>query len=272
MMPILTRFSVAALAAAALPCVLSAQTSPERNVPPLPAQTTVVDDVVVPVPREIFGTLDRFRHSNWRAVLRPDLAKVRPRPDQVGIALQLGVVIAEGFVAAEAEDVDEVKQIGRTVLRLARGLGVGKWAIRRNRSIVEHADKGDWAAVRLEWDGVLPDVQVGMKELKSEQLPQLVSFGGWIRGTEVLSALILQNYTATDAALLRQPGLGAQLAKQLERMAPEIRNQPQVARIRSGLERVRKVLATPGSPMSREQATEMGAIAAELRKEISQRR
>jgi len=269
MMPIPSRLSLAALAVAALPCLVGAQPSPEPTVPPLPSQTTVVEDVVVPVPREIFGTLERFRHSNWRAVQRPELAKMRPRADQAGIALQLGVAIAEGFVAVEGEDVDEVKQLGRAVLTLARGLGVGQWALRRSSSIVEHAEKGDWAAVRGEWDGVLPDVQEGMKELKSEQLAQLVSLGGWVRGTEVLSSLILQNYSDTDAVLLRQPAVVEQLGKQLERMSPEIRNQPQVSRIRKGLERVRAVLAGPDAQMSREKATEAGGIATALLKEIS---
>jgi hypothetical protein len=49
--------------------------------------------------------------------------------------------------------------------------------------------------VRKEWDGVLPDVQQGMNELQSEQLAQLVSLGGWLRGTEALTALVLQNYS-----------------------------------------------------------------------------
>ena len=272
MMPILTRLRLAAFAAAAIPWLVSAQPSPDPTVLPLPAQTTVVEDVVVPVPREIFATLDRFRHSNWRAVQRPELAKVRPRTDQAGIALQLGVAIAEGFVAVEAEDVDEVKQLGRVVLTLARGLGVEKWALRRSSSIVEHAEKGDWIAVREEWDGVLPDVQEGMKALKSEQLAQLVSLGGWVRGAEALSALILQNYSDTDAVLLRQPAVVEQLAKQMERLPPEIRKEPQVKRIRDGLERVRAMPAASDAQVSREQATEMGAIAAGILKELSKRK
>ena len=49
---------------------------------------------------------------------------------------------------------------------------------------MEHADKNEWAAARKEWDGVLSDLEAGMIELKSEHLSQLVSLGGWLRGTE----------------------------------------------------------------------------------------
>lgn len=45
------------------------------------------------------------------------------------------------------------------------------------------------------------------KQLKSEQLSQLVSLGGWLRGTRALTALILQRYSPKGAELLRQPAL-----------------------------------------------------------------
>ena len=194
------KISIYLLALATLTSLLVAQTPPDTGVKQFPPQSTAIGDVLVPVPSEIFNTLDKFAHSNWRAVQRPELAQWRPHGEQTEIALLLGVVIAEGFIAVEAEDAAEVKSIGRAVLALARGLGVERAALRRSRSIVEHAEKGDWPAVRKEWDGVLPDVQQGMKELKSEQHAQLVSLGGWLRGTEVLTALVLKNYSLEDRA------------------------------------------------------------------------
>ena len=175
------KISIYILALATLTCLLVAQSPPNTGVKQLPPQSTAIEDVLVPVPREIFATLDKFAHSNWRAVQRPELAQWRPHGDQTEIALLLGVVIAEGFIAVEATDAAEVKSVGRAVLTLARGLGVERAALKRSRSIVEHAEKSDWPAVRKEWDGVLPDVQQGMNELESEPLAQLVSLGGWLR-------------------------------------------------------------------------------------------
>ena len=110
----------------ALPFLLLAQSSPSTVVRQLPPQSTAIKGVLVPVPREIFDTLDKFAHSNWHAVQRPELAERRPRGDQADTALLLGVVIAEGFIAVEAEDAAEVKSVGRAVIKLARGLGVEK--------------------------------------------------------------------------------------------------------------------------------------------------
>ncbi len=140
-----------------------AQTSSGQN-SQLSPQARLVHGIAVPVPKEIFRSLDQFRNANWRAVKRPEVARWKSHGDQAQIATLLGVVIAEGFIAVEAEDATEVKDLGRTVLALARGLGVEERALRRSRSIMELADEGEWAAARREWDGVLSDIQSGMIE------------------------------------------------------------------------------------------------------------
>jgi len=90
----------------------------------LPRQSKPISDVVVPIPREVFGTLDKFANSNWRTVQRSALGHAKAKGDQTQIALLLGVVIAEGFIAVEAEDSAAVKDIGTAALALARALGV----------------------------------------------------------------------------------------------------------------------------------------------------
>jgi hypothetical protein len=254
---------------ATLTSLLVAQPSPTPGVKQLPSQSTIVDGVLVPVPRKIFNTLDKFRNSNWRAVQRPELAGRKPPGDQAENALLLGAVIAEGFTAVEAEDAAEAKNLGRAVLKLARGLGVEKAALRRSRSIVEHAERGDWPAVRKEWDGVLPDVQQGMKQLKSEQLAQLVSLGGWLRGTEALTALVLQNYSDQDAQLLRQPALFDYFEKQLAGMSGDLRTDPIVVRMGEGIRKVRRVVASGDVPISLPKVKEISTVSEELLKGLS---
>jgi hypothetical protein len=255
-----------------LAALLVAQTPPPTGVQSLPSQSTTIDDVLVPVPSEIFATLDKFAHSNWRAVQRPELAQWKPHGDQAAIALLLGAVIAEGFVAVEAEDAAEVKSVGRAVLALARGLGVERTALRRSRSIIEHAERGDWPAVRKEWDGVLPDVERAMKELKSEQLAQLVSLGGWLRGTQILSALVLQNYSRENAALLRQPALLDHFEKQFATMRAEMRTKPIPVKMGQGIQRIRTLLASDDGPIRKQMVEEIANVAEELLKSLSSKR
>jgi hypothetical protein len=240
-----------------------ARTASEQN-SQLPSQAKQVEDVVVPMPREIFRSLDEFRGANWHVVQRREIAGWKSRGDQVQIAILLGVEIAEGFIAVEAEDDAEVKNIGNTVLKLARGLGVEKSALRRSRSIMEYADKNEWIAARNEWDGVFSDLQSGMIEIKSKELAQLVSVGGWLRGTEALCALVLANYSPERAELIRQPLLLDRLEKQLLGMNPEIRTHPMVARLSEGIQRMRVLTSNEKGPLAQKTVREIDAICKEL--------
>jgi hypothetical protein len=230
----------------------------------LPSQAKPVEGVLVPVPKEIFHSLDEFRSANWRAVQRPEVARWKSHGDQAQIAVLLGVEIAEGFIAVEAEDAAEVKNIGNAVLALARALGVEKSALRRSRSIMEYAGKNDWAAVRKEWDGVFSDLENGMIEIKSEQLAQLVSLGGWLRGAEGLCVLVLQDYAPERAELIRQPMMLDHLEKQLLGMNTEIKSRPMVARMLEGIRRIRVLIQNENGPPTEKTVREIDGICEKL--------
>jgi len=248
---------------AALATSTLAQTPPEQN-SPLPSQAKQVHGVAVPVPKEIFRSLDQFREANWIAVKRPEVARWKSHGDQAQIATLLGVVIAEGFIAMEAKDSGEVKNLGHSVLSLAGGLGIRDRALRRSRGIIEFADKDEWSEARTEWDGVLSDLESGMIEVKSEDLAQLVSLGGWLRGTEALSALILQNYSPERSNLIRQPELINYLEKQLRSMSGDIQGRPVVKKLLDGIGRIRSLVESENGPPSEETVRKVHDVCAEL--------
>jgi hypothetical protein len=175
-----------------------------------------VDDVVVPVPSEVFNVLDKLGSPNWNAEMRDNLGK--NSGDRAQVALLLGTVIADGFIAVEAENAERVKDIGQEVLTLADAINVRKAVIARSKSITEKADAKNWSAVRSELDGALQDVKGAMEELGDEDLAQLVSLGGWIRGTEVLTSIVGKNYTLDGAQLLCQPELVNYFSRRVDAM------------------------------------------------------
>src|SRR5580765_6114136 len=166
-------------------CAHGAQAPKHVNINQL---STKVEDVVVPLPNEIFGALNKLGTVNWKEHVRSDKGPnftERPR-----IALLLGAVIADGFIAVQAEDAPAVKDIGQRVLALAKGIGVGKSITPHAKAIIEAADKRNWENVRQELDRTQNSVQQAMNEVHDEKLSQLVSLGGWLRGTQVLTAVV----------------------------------------------------------------------------------
>src|SRR5712692_7317081 len=151
------------------PCAQGARTPQHIDIKQL---SKTVEDVVVPLPNEIFGALNKLGAVNWKEHVRSDKGTnftERPR-----IALLLGTVIADGFVAVQAEDAAAVKEIGQRVLALAKGIGVGNSITPHAKAIIEAADKRNWENVRQELDRTQNSVQQAMNEVHDEKLSQLV--------------------------------------------------------------------------------------------------
>ena len=256
---------------AALP--LDAAPPAKIDVSRLPQQTRVIGDVIVPVPSEIFGILDKLQNKpRWAEVLRPmkGVAKASGEPTQV--AFYLGTVIAEGFVAVEAEDSDQVQKIGRSVLNLSKSLGVHKAVEKRANAIIEAGDKKDWKQVRKELDRALSEVREAMAELGSEQLSQLVSLGGWLRGTEALCEVVNNFYSRDGADLLHQPVLLDYFGQQLDGLKARYRKGALIPKIQTGLKDIRPLIGlTDGAEISAKSVREVGAITAGLVKAIQSR-
>jgi hypothetical protein len=260
-----------ALALVALPVSLLAADPPAHiDVSKLPSQAKMIDEVVVPVPSEIFGVLDKLGKPNWTAVQRPVSGVVQPLGDSPQIALMLGAVIAEGFIAVEAEDAAQVKQVGKSVLNLATPLGVGAEVKKRAQAITDSADKKDWADVRKELDGALDDVKKAMAKLNSEALSQLVSLGGWIRGTEALTAVVGKSYTKDGAELLHQPVLLDYFEKRLAGLKPKYKINPLINRVQKGVLEIRPLIGlTDDVEISEKSVGEINKITSDLIKSIN---
>jgi hypothetical protein len=103
-----------------------------------------------------------------------------------------------------------------------------------------------------------------MIEIKSQELAQLVSFGGWLRGTEALSALVLQNYSPERSNLIRQPALIDYLEEQLHAMSSDIRARPIVVKLLDGTHTIRTLVESENGPLSEETVRKVHGVCAEL--------
>jgi len=219
-------------------CIYAAQAPQRIDVSKMSKQ---VENVVVPLPNEIFGALNKLGSVNWREYVRTEKSNnctERPR-----VALLLGTVIADGFISVQAEDAPAVKEIGQRVLFLAKQIGVGNSITPHAKAITEAADKRKWEEVRQELDRTQSSVQAAMNEVQDQKLSQLVSLGGWLRGTQVLTSVVTKRYSPDGAELLHQPDLLVHFQTQLQGM-PEY-NLPIIRDIQNGLGQVKPLVDAP---------------------------
>lgn len=257
-----------ALACLSIP-ILAQQPAQKIDVSKLPSQTRVVEDVIVPVPSEIFSVLDKLGKPNWTAVQRPIKGvaqSIGARPQQ---ALYLGTVIAEGFIAVEAQDAEEVKNIGRSVINLSNALGVQKAVVKRANAIVNQAEKSNWPGVRQELDGALNEVKDALNQLKSPELAHLVALGGWVRGTEALCQVVDRDYSADGADLLHQPALLNHFKARLSDLPPRMKKEALISKSQEALKKISPVMGSQeGTEIKKETVAEAGAVSSDLVKAI----
>lgn len=228
----------------------------------------VVHDVVVPNPSEIFAVLDKLGRPNWQEVLRKSNNPIVPIGDSEQQSLLLGTVIAEGFVAVEAEHPEQVKTIGKSVLSLSKAIGVRARVEQRSNAIKEAAEKKDWRQARAELDKAQADVKEAMTSMDSVELSQLVSLGGWVRGTEALTEVVGRDYTKDGAELLHQPVLVESFEKRIAAMPAKRQRHPLVVQASKALAEIKPLMGTGSAEISKKTVGEINAIAAALTKAI----
>ena len=226
----------------------------------------VIDEVIVPVPSEIFTVLDKLGDPDWKAEV-----STTPNPnfsERTDVALLLGATVADGFIAVQAEDKTSVTDVGRNVLSLAQALGVKDDVIRHCQAIDDAANTAKWDVVRQELDATQATVRAKMQQMQDGALAECISVGGWLRGTQVITAVIGKQWTAERAELLYQPDLAEYFNDALEEMLVKAKNPAKLKDIADGLSRIRELMDNGGGDITSAAVTEMNTVTAGLVKKI----
>src|SRR5207253_4286355 len=142
--------------------------------------------------------------------------------------LNLGGLIADGFIAVEAKDGQQVKNIGADIIKLAKALGVSEKLLGRGSSINEFAEHNEWDTLQEELEATQNEVKSAMQSHADQDLVILVTLGGWIRGTQVVTGAIAKNYSEPAAKVLCEPELIHFMQSKLNAISPELRQEPLV--------------------------------------------
>src|SRR5213595_2464841 len=201
------------------------------------------DSISIPTPGELFAALGKTGKINWSAQYRGPIPMTYSNRAQ--IALNLGGLIADGFIAVEAKDSQQGKNIGSDIIRLAKALGVSENLLKRGNSINEFAENNEWDTLQEELEATQNEVKSSMQSHSDQDLVILVSLGGWVRGTQVVSSAIMQNYDERSAKVLRQPALVALIQSKISEISPQLRGEPLVKNVSQQLTGIEKLVSFP---------------------------
>ncbi|MBA3832340.1 MAG: hypothetical protein H0X34_10710 [Chthoniobacterales bacterium] len=260
------------LASEALPAT-SARTSassPASLSPNEMSQAIKTDAITIPTPGETFAALGKPTKPDWTASFRGPIAMNYKTRAQ--IALNLGGLIADGFIAIEAQDSQQVKNTGGDILKMAKALGVSENILARGNSINQFAENDEWPALQEELEATQNEVKASMQSHRDQDLVILVSLGGWIRGTQVVSGVVAKNYDEKLAQVLRQPELLRFIHSKLSQIAPELQGDTLVKSVDAQLQEIEKIVATPfGKSLAPEGVMRLQTAIDQLMQEIQKK-
>src|SRR2546423_14644614 len=190
------------------------------------AQAVRTDSISIPTPGELFAALEKPGKTNWSGQYRGPMPMTYR--DRAEIALNLGGLIADGFIAVEAKDSQQVKNIGSDIIKLSKALGVSENLLSRGNSINEFAENDEWDTLQEELEATQNEVKSSMQSHADQDLVILMTLGGWIRGTQVVTAAIVKDYSEGSAKVLRQPALVHFMQSKINEISPELRGEPLV--------------------------------------------
>ena len=215
-----------------------------------------LESLSIPNPGELFAAFGKIGKPDWTPFFRkqpPAAHTSRPL-----LALNLGTLIADGFLAAEAQDRQEVKNVSREIKQLAKSLGLEQEFTVRNNSIADFADGRQWEALDEELEAVQSELAAAMGGQRDGELATLMSLGCWLRSVEIASAHLAANYTGDGAKILRQPAVGEFFAARIEALPAKIKTIPVIAEIQRRLPALAATLSLrPENPPSDEAVTNL---------------
>src|SRR2546426_10402381 len=133
------------------------------------------DSISIPTPGELFAALEKPGKTNWSGQYRGPIPITYRNRAQ--IALNLGGLIADGFIAVEAKDSQQVKNIGSDIIKLAKALGVSENLLSRGNSINEFAENDEWDVLQEELEATQNEAKSSMHTHSDQDRAHLPSGG-----------------------------------------------------------------------------------------------
>ena len=234
------------------------------------AKAIRTDSLTIPTPGELFAALEKPGKPDWAGQYRTPIPVTYRNRAQ--IALNLGGLIADGFIAVEAQDSQQVKNIGTDIIKLAKALGVSENVLSRGNSINEFAENSEWDALQEELEATQNEVKASMQSHSDQDLVILVSLGGWIRGTQVVSASIMKNYDERSAKALRQPAVVNFIHFKMGEIGADLRKEPLVKAIGDQLTALEKLVTfQPGKAPTLDEVRKVNQAVSKLMEEIQKK-
>ena len=213
---------------------------------PLSAQEPKVDDSA-DVPKDLIDQVHVREELGVNEFTAPSIAKLfdtlqflmplpiaevqrkmpsRMSQDRADLAIELGFLIADGFLVVQAEQLDQVEELAKDLTRYGKALGAGDRVNRHAASLLDSAKKKDVTQLKKELASTQRDVEAELVILRDADLAHLISLGGWIRALEVSTVAVDKQFSPERARKVMREDIADYYAESVAGLEPKISERP----------------------------------------------
>jgi len=222
-----------------------------------------VNKFTAPSIKKIFEDLDSLGDLPYDELKRP-IPETTPS-DRTELALQLGGLIADGFLVVEAEKLLDLEAVGRALWKRAKILGAGTRLSSHTKSLLENSALGDWKKLKDELAKTQKDVEVEMVLLRDVDAAHLISLGGWLRAFQIACVASLKPFDEKKARILGRVDVAEYFLMSLQTLEPNIQETEHIQKLTTGVEKLKNMLDVPESKaFTQDEVESMNALIAEL--------
>ena len=183
-----------------------------------------VNQFTAPSISKLFDTLQFLMPLPITEVAR----KMPPRMplDRADLAIELGFLIADGFLLVQAEQLDGVEELAKDLTRYGKALGAGDRVNRHAAGLLENAKNKKIDEVKKELSATQRDVEAELVSLRDADLAHLISLGGWIRALEVSTVAVDKQFSVERASKVMREDIADYYTESVAGLEPKISERP----------------------------------------------
>lgn len=183
-----------------------------------------VNEFTAPSISKLFDTLQFLMPLPIAEVARKMPARMSQ--DRADLAIELGFLIADGFLVVQAEQLDQVEELAKDLTRYGKALGAGDRVNRHAASLLDSAKKKDVAQLKKELSSTQRDVEAELVTLRDADLAHLISLGGWIRALEVSTVAVDKQFSPERARKVMREDIADYYTESVAGLEPRISERP----------------------------------------------
>ena len=178
--------------------------------------------------------------------------------DRADLAIELGFLIADGFLVVQAGQLEKVEALASDLTRYGKALGAGDRVNRHAAALLDSARDQDVDQLKKELASAQRDVEIELVTLRDTDLAHLISLGGWIRALEVSSAAVDRQFSPERASKIMREDIADYYTESVAGLEPRISERPNFLIMRDVLHGMRSaMLLQEGEDATHERVTEI---------------